>query len=346
MLDMANYSEKSREMHRAFFAHRVARSLGPHPAAVPQERPWNSFMTDDNTPIELSWSWSANRATPSVRYSVEPIGFLAGSTADPLNSHASVELLGQTLPLAPSLDLSWYRHFMKAFVVANAESHSVDAVRAEMSQTFMAFDLLDDSMVVKYYFLPSHKAADLGLSKLELVEKTIAGLAVPENPFVTSFSLVSEYILSKDELHRPELEIVAIDCVEPSRSRLKIYIRSRDTTFNSMLDVMTLGSRISPISGTARASLEELWCAVFGLEHNSASLSSSLREKNHRTSGLLYYLELKPGSRNVKPKVYLPVRHYGQSDEQIARGLSGFLERRGKGLAGKVSYFDGVKSLW
>ena len=346
MLKMANYSEKSQTIHRGFFSRRVARSLGPHPASSTQQASWKSFMTDDNTPIELSWSWSAKRATPSVRYSVEPIGLSAGSPADPFNSRTSVELLGQTLPLAPSLDLSWYRYFMKALVVADGESDTVTAAAADMSQTFMAFDLLDDSMVVKYYFLPAQKALSLSKSKLELVEDAISGLAASENPFAESLSVVTDYIRSKDEFDRPELEIVAIDCVEPSQSRFKIYVRSKQTTFNSVLDMMTLGSRISPISAAARSSLEELWCAVFGLERNDTSLSSPLPEKDHRTSGLLYYFELKPGSRNVKSKVYLPARHYGQSDGQIARGLSGFLERRGKGLTGEVSYYDGLRTLW
>jgi hypothetical protein len=83
---------------------------------------------------------------------------------------------------------------------------------------------------------------------------------------------------------------------------------------------------------------------VFGLESKSKALSDPLPKKKHRTSGLLYYLELRAGSSYPKSEVYLPVRHYAKNDDQIARGLSKFLENRGKGLAGS-SYYDGVARL-
>jgi Tryptophan dimethylallyltransferase len=66
--------------------------------------------------------------------------------------------------LAPSLDLSWYSYFLKALTVSAAvdqgqygdERAKVDGA---LSQTFIAFDLQEHSMVVKYYFMPTLKHA-------------------------------------------------------------------------------------------------------------------------------------------------------------------------------------------
>lgn len=200
-------------------------------------------------------------------------------------------------------------------------------------------------MAVKYYFMPALKARSLGKPSLEVIQEAIRGLPGAGSSFRASLDAVSDYICSHAALERPVVEILAIDCVNPSESRIKIYIRSQKTNFVSMLDVMTLGGRTAPLPEKARAGLAELWCAVFGLESKSKALSDPLPKKKHRTAGLLYYLELRAGSSCPKSKMYLPVRHYAKNDGQIARGLSKFLENRGKGLAGS-SYYDGVTRLW
>ena len=43
------------------------------------------------------------------------------------------------------------------------------------------------------------------------------------------------------------VDILVIDCVDPSEYRIKIYIRSQKTNFASMLDVMTFGGQTAPL---------------------------------------------------------------------------------------------------
>ncbi|KXX80425.1 4-O-dimethylallyl-L-tyrosine synthase [Madurella mycetomatis] len=306
-------------------------------------------MTDNHTPLELSWSWSEKQGNPAVRYSVEPIGWAAGTGFDPLNTRATVELLAKTPLLAPTLDLSLYRHFLEALTVSAAagQGRREDELTnsdGALSQTFIAFDLREHDMVVKYYFMPTLKARILGESSLELVQGAIKGLPNVGSSYQASLSALSDYINSHDESERPVVEIVGIDCVDPSKSRIKIYVRSQKADFASMLDAMTLGGRTTPLSEQARVGLAELWCAIFDLGSDTTVFRDPLPERKHRTAGLLYYLELKAGSPSPKAKVYLPVRHYARNDEQIARGLSDFLARRGKGLVGR-SYYDGVARL-
>lgn len=346
MMKLAGYAEESQAVHSAFFSNSVAPSLGPYPLEGGSTDIWKSFMTDDHTPLELSWSWSDKKATPAVRYAAEPIGWLAGTASDPFNNKATKVCLGETLPWAPSLDLQWYRYFLKT-LTTNGEHQAQHAMATDPpSQTFIAFDLEKYSMTVKYYFLPALKASSLGKSKLELVEEAIVGLPSHGPSFQPSLLILTDYIRSHDLRDQPQVEIFAVDCVDPMDSRLKIYIRSKETSFNSMVDVMTLGGRSPAFSENVRLSLAELWCQCFGIENTPEALSAPLKEKTHRTGGLLYYVELKASSPHPTSKVYLPVRHYGQDDDQIARGLSNFLTRRGKYLAGGLSYYEGVARLW
>ncbi|KAF4836285.1 4-O-dimethylallyl-L-tyrosine synthase [Colletotrichum tropicale] len=335
MMTMAGYDDRAKAVHRGFFGAAVSDSLGPYPSVRTPR--WESFMTDDHTPVELSWAWSDEQSTPTVRYSVEPIGWTAGSA----NEQAAASLLNRTRSYAQGLDLSWYRHFLRSGSVSS-------------SQTFSAFDLEDDgSTTVKSYFIPTVKASSLGMSILDLVEQAIQSLP-PLGPECSSttlmgqFSLLKDFILCHHPTEQPVVEIVAIDCVNPTNSRVKIYIRSKNTTFGSMIDVMSLGGRLPFLTDTVMHSLKELWIAVFssGAEDDVGALSRPLPTIDHRTSGILYYLELKPGAPLPKPKVYLPIRHYARDDEQTARGMSGFLQRRGKSLANGVTYYEGVKSLW
>ncbi|KAL3302351.1 dimethylallyl tryptophan synthase [Colletotrichum asianum] len=318
MMTMAGYDDRAKAIHRGFFGAAVSDSLRPYPSARTPR--WESFMTDDHTPVELSWAWSDEQSTPTVRYSVEPIGWTAGSA----NEQAAASLLDRTRSYAQGLDLSWYRHFLQNGGVSS-------------SQNFSAFDLEDDrSTTVKSYFIPTVKASSLGISNLDL------------KPAITwPRILLKDFILCHHPTEQPVVEIVAIDCVNPTDSRVKIYIRSKNTTLTSMIDVMSLGGRLPFLTDTIMSSLKELWVAVFGsgAEDDVGALSRPLPTIDHRTSGILYYLELKPGAPLPKPKVYLPVRHYARDDEQIARGLSGFLERRCKSLANGVTYHEGVKSL-
>lgn len=357
MMSMAGYADSAAAAHRDFFADHVAPSLAAFP--VSHAPRWKSFMTDDHTPAELSWAWSGPERLPVVRYSVEPIGWDAGSVLDPHNVRASAVLLGSTLPYAPSLDLLWYRHFLQCLTLQQqrkplppgAFDEAPPSTCNPPSQTFIAFDLEhNEDIVVKYYFMPALKAVSLGTGKLEITEAAIRGLKSRDGPvsasLLESYHLLSEYIATFPA-GTITVEIVAVDCVTPSRSRVKIYVRSRRTTFASVIDMLTLGHRLPPLSETAVSSLQELWVGFFGGPGRDASvLEAPLPEKPHCTAGILYYFELKPGSALPTSKVYLPVRHYAQNDEQIARNLSQYLEARGKGLAGGTTYLEGVRKLW
>ena len=75
MLQAAGYNSETEERYAVFYDEQVAPLLGPRPDE--KDGPvWPSFMTDDHSPVELSWSWKAQNASPEVRLSLEPISYL------------------------------------------------------------------------------------------------------------------------------------------------------------------------------------------------------------------------------------------------------------------------------
>ncbi|KAF7931289.1 hypothetical protein EAE99_003760 [Botrytis elliptica] len=346
MLQMAGYTPRMNTCHREVFASYIAPSLGIHPKLLGSSEGWRSFMTDDFTPVELSWRWSPSSDLPSVRYSIEPIGLCAGSTRDPLNTQASVDLIAELEKCSSNLSLDWHRHFSKTLLVSGQESKpweigTSEVPHSHLSQIFLAFDL-DESSQLKTYYLPMWRAASLHKSTLMVVGESIKSLAISSPNLGIAFDLIAQYIDSCAVGKKPRIEIVSTNCTTSSDPSIKIYLRSHETSLNSVIDTMNLGGRLVKLDSSFLSSLQELWCLVLGI--SPSDVSSSLPERTHETSGILYYFEIKSSSSFPTPKVYIPAKHYGKSDHEVAKGLSAFLERRGKRLANE-SYFEGVASL-
>lgn len=79
LLNKAGYSPKLQYRDLKFFAEVIAPHLGASLEESGEKRSqWHSFMTDDGTPVELSWDWGTADGPPMIRYSIEPVGLHAG----------------------------------------------------------------------------------------------------------------------------------------------------------------------------------------------------------------------------------------------------------------------------
>jgi len=73
-----------------------------------------SYMTDDHTPIELSWQFDRHGDTV-VRFAIDPVARqLSGRGQDPL---AMFQELSQTTTSAPGLDLGWCQACIKTLIL-------------------------------------------------------------------------------------------------------------------------------------------------------------------------------------------------------------------------------------
>ena len=287
-------------------------------------------MTDDGTPIELSWGWDFARQeqAPMVRFSIEPIGLYAGSSLDALNVRTGLTLFSRLQHILPHYDLEWFEHFSNHLLVQDKTANNTlinETQISHQSQIFAAFDLQQNGILAKAYFLPSVKAAETGLSKLDLMARSISRLQGRNGTDLEAFNVLQDFILSSAHL-RIDAEILAIDCVVPDHSRLKIYVRSPQTSFDSVCQIMTLGdeSCLRLLSDNLNE-LRHLWDAVMstGVRKDSCQ---PLEYVAHRTAGILYNFEIRPGKQEIVPKVYIPVRHYGQSDLVVMSGFQSWLQ--------------------
>lgn len=177
------------------------------------------------------------------------------------------------------------------------------------------------SIVTKVYFLPYVRASLEGIADFSLVKACMSEIGVQD-----SWEMAASYIQSMPELIRPTVAMVAVDCVEPSKNRAKVYVRTHSSSFNDIADLLTLGGKISDeyVAHTLSA-MRHLWHLLFpGVGYNTPLTSK--RGPEYYPTGFLIYYEMALGRAIPIPKIYIPVRHYCDSDSKIARALSQYFK--------------------
>lgn len=341
MMALAGYDSNSQHRNLLFYYVHIATALGRKPTPQGQPAGWRSFMTDDYSPLEFSWDWNRNgsSAKPKVRFSMEPIGRYAGSTADPLNEHMALELVESLRPTnMKGLDLTLFTQLhdelttTRALITKSGGWSAKKLVDDHRSQVFLAFDLGNEGPVLKAYFLPGLKALQMGMTIDQLVADAISRASLLVGPQLWhSFERLRLELGQFPEVVRPKTEIISIDCTEPRDSRFKIYLRSPETSFKSVIRMLSAASQTA-LNDRDVGEFRELWTMLFE-PHDLFDETDPLPALNHRTSGMLYYFELRPTTEDIVAKVYLPVRHYAKSDLVVARSLEAFLQSRGNGIA-------------
>lgn len=318
----ASYDAGTVQANLGFSSQIVAPCLGPRPMQG-QAPLWKSFMTDDFSPLEYSWSWE--KATPIIRYCFEPIGPLTGTTLDPYNHKAPMEWVNKIRPNLPSADWQLFTHFFEEFYHMQEPAlrdkgkilHS-GPNQSSPSSIFVGFDLGRNGMVCKVYFVPV-KAEQTGQSRFAVLDHAIRTL--PNFKDLVAYRHLYDFLPCREQMH---IIGVAVDCVDPALSKLKIYFRSPTTTFASVRDVLTAGGSLTGWTRQQMDKVRELWLKVLGLPSDFPD-DAELPHNSSETGGVLYNYDIKAGNQEPETKVYIPVKHYGQTDEIVARGLVDFM---------------------
>ena len=288
-------------------------------------------MTDDFSPMELSWSWDDGTAQshPAIRYSVEAIGTEAGTAADPFNQSETRNVIQQIKSIATTSDWQWFEKL--AQVLCPSSLQSQDKVPSlwsgsDPSSMFLGFAFQEKGLGAKAYLAPT-KAAVTGQSALNVITDGIRSLENDATKF-PAYDGMLHYLTHSPVGRSLEVLGIALDCVDPSKARLKLYVRSADTSFDSVRKVMCMDGLATVKSDQAMEDLWSLWKSV--LNHGeSFSSSDQLQPNSHHTSGILYNFEIKANVPATDPKVYIPVKHYSANDRAVADGLTDFLSSRG-----------------
>ena len=347
LLEHSGYPIDAQCQHLLFYYCCVVPELGAGPNAQGTAKQWKSFMTDHFAPIELSWEWGCGGTTPTVRFSIEPISPEAGTPVDPLNQYATDRLVRQYQPLLADCDLSLFDHFSNELLSYNCspeEANAISEPQGHASRTFVAFELGKEGVMLKAYFLPSFKAAELKQSTWKTISQSIQDLPNYSSSAFSGLTAIQNYLDTSRQGPKIQAELFAIDCVAAAQSRLKIYVRSRETRFDSVKDVMTLGGSLNdPATAEGIKELERIWRLSLALPEGYSN-SEELPQRDHRTAGILYYFDIKQGNPTPGVKVYIPVRHYGSTDMGVAEGVAKYVEGRGQGYHAR-KYIEALKSM-
>jgi DMATS type aromatic prenyltransferase len=334
LLNNAAYDLNEQYEALLFLYRWVIPNMGPRPHSSVAS--WRSFMTDDNSPIEYSWKWNSGERQPDIRYSIEAIGPSAGSKEDPFNQAATRNLMNDLAKVIPGLDLTWFDHFWRELIGPGTPAASTTEGSSASSTMFTAFEMLRGTITVKAYFIPVETP---GISAWEQISRAIRASGC--HNFEALDTLESYLSNDRDGSYlRPFM--LAIDCVDPQVSRLKIYSRSDKTSFRFVRSIMTLGGLRTGLDESLDKFCD-LWKSTLGLDCASPA-DFELQSIEHLTSGILFYLDVGPRSPVPEVKTYIPVRHYAKSDLRAALGLLSFLSDHGYGYYAE-SYLQALKAL-
>ena len=183
----------------------------------------------------------------------------------------------------------------------------------------------------------------MGILALALVCEALNSPAT-KFPAFHNLHVLADYFQTAGREFQLEPVIVAVDCACPKDSRIKVYARTANTTFDSVEAIMSSFEQSHRICNGIEK-LRTLWQLVMGPKTEFSS-TQQLAPKSHCTSGILYYFEVTANSPKIVPKIYLPVKYYGQSDHKVAQGLGAFLSSRDKSQVPYVSrYLEALEHI-
>jgi DMATS type aromatic prenyltransferase len=324
-LQWAKYDIHQQYQFLQFFYNHIIAAIGPYRPFAHPERIWNSSVTPSGLPVEFSINYQEKgNAKPVLRIGCEPISHFSGSGRDRYNHYKVWETVNKltVLPGMETFDPCLFRHFAEDLCTTRKEEEILDREVVETAHVFntqqaLGFDLKGDQVVVKAYIVPNMKSKSTGIPISKLLYDSITGIygnAIP----CSTLSMIVEYMESTGAFN--DATWFSWDCIEPTKSRVKIYGSKFDSTWRKSEEIWTCGGQwTDPITMKGLSYLKELW-DLLKIEEVQAS-------PTFFRPPLVWTYELHPGDKTPIPRIYIPA--HTESDLKIAQGLTAFFERLG-----------------
>ncbi|KAK2765591.1 hypothetical protein FQN54_008445 [Arachnomyces sp. PD_36] len=338
MVAEAGYDTHDQYEALLFYYHYAVPKLGAAPG--PNFRPkWKSPLSVDGFPAEYSFKWNTRSGdTPDVRYTIESLGDYTGTKTDPFNVESVKELMYRLSRQYPQIDLTWF-HRLVPYIYDVEKANYLKNGGAATTTMMTAFELLKGDFMTKAYFVAPNRLPIGRAYDFDFWSSAISSIA-PASPGAQK---VFSFFLRKDHGQALHPAGLAVDCVDPSKARIKFYVQNRDNSFDSVRAMMTMGGTIKGLD-TQLEELHELIKIIIGLpaDHPSSNQLPIMRgthesvlghvENNRELlTGYMYYFDIRPGTEIPDIKLYVPTRIYSKSDAQVVEGLSKFMRERGRG---------------
>lgn len=325
ILASANYSTSRQFEALTFYSQVLIPRLGPYPAS------FRSAITRSGLPLEFSVNYQQHGGVdPVVRIGFEPVSAESGTQRDVYNQLPVLDLLKCLDQLKiPGFDDSLFRHFLACHTLSDAERDILTRKKMEgsslTSQSAFGFDLRPDVVSVKGYTFPALKCHAGERSFGDLISQSIEPLSQSMGHFA-SFDLVNDYLQETNGYS--QAAFWSFDCVDPRRSRLKLYSSSNEVAWFKIKEIWTLGGRLD--SATVKKGLEYLWqlWQLTRVEEGHRAFTGGFDDGRDSTpTPMVWNYEMRTADSAPICKFYFPI--HGENDGRIVRGVSQFLSNIG-----------------
>ncbi|KAK2603256.1 hypothetical protein N8I77_009727 [Diaporthe amygdali] len=316
----SSYSAEQKTKHMRIFRDVVIPTLGPSPSKA-KVRP---LLTSDGSPFEPSWNFQQDLNI--VRYSFEPLWSNAGTAENPFPGDLIPTLTPLLRYVSDDVDLRWFDQIWDSWNVRGQEAQAAKAKlpphKSRAPLVFFGFDLKGEKCHLKAYVFPILKHLATGLSTKQLVFDKIRSLQPCGDAFHVPATKLDRFISTYAE--GCSVEMVGIDCVNPSDARFKIYARTKSNSKAVLRDVMTLGgAQTDEVSLKGVEQALKIWHLLLderdGLHDDQ---SKPPRNPHHQHIGICFVFELRPGEERIDVKAHMPWWQTNKSDLQAAANLT------------------------
>lgn len=302
---------------------------------------FKSLVTYDGSPLEYSWKWNTTNGEPDIRYSWEAISETSETAADPLNHDPTLEYMDRVVSVLPGADYTWHRHFMAELYNPDRSAYARELEQGDPPATTLMHAVEYNkkaSFGLKSYFLP--RKWFQGGDPATLQEWDAAIVELSPDGYHPGRDALMRFLSTSAEGRLMRPNVMAMDNVEPSRSRLKMYFTSRHTSFHSVREVMTMGG-LRDVSEASLQDLRWLLAAVLGLPRDypeDAEVPSAAAisggdwfDSSALCQGFTYCFDIAHASGTPDVKIYVKTRKLGPDDRAIAHNLVGWMREHGRG---------------
>ncbi|RAH51240.1 putative tryptophan dimethylallyltransferase [Aspergillus brunneoviolaceus CBS 621.78] len=334
VLISANYNTSRQFEALTFYTQVLIPHLGPYPFA------FRSAITRSGLPLEFSVNYQQKGgAEPVVRIGYEPVSAESGTEKDLYNQLPVLDLLKRLEEVQiPGFDASLFHHFLEHHTLSATDKDSLTRNKMEgsnlTSQSAFGFDLRPQAVSVKGYTFPGFKCHASGRSFGKLFAESIQPIADRIGHF-PSFDKVNEYL--EETNGYSQVAFWSFDCVDPAKSRLKLYSSSNEVVWSKIEEIWTLGGRAD--TSTVKEGLKylsQLWQLTKVEEGHRAFTGGFDDGKDSTPTPMVWNYEMKAGEEIPVTKFYFPI--HGENDAKIVRGVAQYLSD-----IGLVEYGEGYE---
>ncbi|KAJ0300931.1 hypothetical protein COL516b_008105 [Colletotrichum fioriniae] len=316
-----SYTPEEKADHLRVFRDVVVPSFGiPTPKA--KVRP---LLTYDGSTFEPSWNFTKGD-DGVIRYTFEPLGDTAGSTDDPFAGEIGRSMVPILSQVSSDVDMRWYEQLVDAWFLTPQEAiaarQAMPSFVKRIPQLFLAYDMKRSKRILKSYHFPVLKHFATGATTSDLVFDMIPKLQPCGDRLAASAAKLQTYLTTCKE--PCIVEMMAVDCIDPNKARVKVYARTTSNAKSVLADVFTLGGAQTDeatLKGVETA--EKVWHLLLDEPQGmTADQRKDARDMQNLHKGICFAFELKPGAERIDIKAHLPWGQTASSDAQTMKNFA------------------------